>query len=415
MAFFEDQVLLTLGGETLGIAENYEIRAGVFEQPSGFAIRLGSSQTAQKIISKYPKNTPFQVTLNGHPAQSGFTDGNTTGEGSGATMVTVKGRDLMARVTKAFVQADRGFSGLTYAELTEEVLSLCFGYTAPNAAKFQLESFPYTRANGGLFASNDANRLRMTGKQRIEVTPAEVDVNFDITQEVHTIFGNFVAGTSKDVYKTLKVDYGAKWYESFLKPQLDCGGLFLWAAASGGFILSTPNPNQSPAYEIKRILRGEQGLGKVKSHVFNDDCKDRYSKWVVNGHGGGLNFGHPKTSGEFIDREMAEIFGSPDGAINTHPDKHCDTERKCQFLARRRCADANRQGWSLTYTVSGHSTEGVSGRANWAQDTIVAVDDRELGIAGNFYLESLTMNRQPEMTTTIRLMRPIDLVFGEIQ
>lgn len=411
-----DEVVLTLGGESLKITENYEIRAGIFDQPSAFAIRLGSSQTAAKIISRYPSNTPFQLLLNGQPAQSGFTDGFTTGDSSGATMVTIKGRDLMARVTKAYVRAERGFSGLTYAELNEEVLSLCFGYTAPDAKNFRLEVFPYTRVNGGLFVSNDANRLRMTGKQRIAVTPPETDVDFDITQDVHTVFGNFVEGTSRDIYKTLKVNCGTKWYENFLKPQNDRVGLFLWAAAAGGFILSTPNGNQSPSYQITRLRNGEKGLGKVKSACFENDTANRYSKWVVVGRGGpGRNFGHPKTLGEFVDPEIAELFGSEDGAINTFEDNHSDTVAKCQFLARRRCAEANREGWRLTYTVSGHSTEGVFGRANWAQDTVVAVDDRELGIAGNFYLESFTMNRNPETTTTLRLMRPKDLLFGEFR
>lgn len=415
MPLFDDAVVLTLGGESLVIAENYEVRAGVFQQPSGFAIRVGSSQSAAQLLAKYPENTPFSLSVNGRPAQSGFTDGFATGEGSGATMVTFRGRDIMAPVTKAFVRAERGFSGLTYAELAEEVLSLCFGYTAPDAKNFSLEGFKYTRANGGLVASNEANRARMTGKERVQLTPPEIDVDFKIDEDVHTVFGNFVAGTSKDVYKALKCEFGTKWYESFLKQQLDRAGLFLWAAADGTFILSTPNPNQTPSFDIQRIRRGEVGKGKVITHSWDRNSADRFTKWVVNGRaGGGRNHGRPKTTGEFVDREMAEIFGSDDGSINTHHDKLCDTLRKCQFLARRRCAEANRDGWRLDYTLSGHSTEGRYGRATWAQDTVVAVDDREIGLSGNFYIESLLLNRSPQTTTTIRLMRLSDLVFGDV-
>lgn len=415
MTLPEDAVVLTLGGESVLIAENYEVRAGIFEQPSGFAIRLGSSATAAKLLAKYPENTPFTLSVNGRPAQSGFTDGFTTGEGSGATMVTFKGRDIMAPVTKAMIRAERGFSGLTYAELTEEVLSLCFGFTTPEASKFNLEKFKYTRANGGLVTSNRANRERMSGKARVEITPASVEkTNFTVDGDIQvTLFRNPVTGTSRDVYKTLKVELGNRWYESFLKNQLDRGGLFLWAAADGTFVLSTPNGDQAPSYEIQRIARDERGTGKVISHCWQRNSAERFSKWVVYGRGGGRNFGRPKTQTEFVDQEMAELFGSPDASINTHHDKSCDTVRKCDFLARRRCAEANREGWSLTYTLAGHSTTGRYGKATWAQDTIVAVDDRELGLTGNFYLESLTMNRQPQTTTTIRLMRPSDLLFGE--
>jgi hypothetical protein len=48
----------------------------------------------------------------------------------------------------------------------------------------------------------------------------------------------------------------------------------------------------------------------------------------------------------------------------------------------------------------------------WAPDTIVDVDDDEFGISGQFWVESVTFKRPPT-TTTLVLMRPSDLVFGE--
>lgn len=417
MPFRPDDVVLTLGGEAVKIHQHYEVRAGVFDQPSSFAVRLGNSRSVAELIRAYPENTPFSLQINGNPAQSGFTDGFGAGEASGASMLTLRGRDIMARVTKAYVGADRGFAGLTYAEFVEQVLALAFGYVPPDTTKFNLEGFPYTRLNKGLSTSNEANRRRMTGVQKVQTKPPQVD-KVDIVLEDGTevtLFKNALPGTSRTTFKTAKVEFGTKWYEGFAKVILDRGGLFLWAAADGTFILSTPNPNQEPSAQITRFSHGERGLGRVVSANYDRGIQDRYSRWIVIGKGGGRKFGRAKTSGDFVDQEVARILGGADGAINTHHDDSCDTIDKCRHLARRRCAEANRGAFTLSYTVSGHSTNGPRGRAVWAQDTVVAVDDRILGINGNFYIETVTMNCQPHQTTTLKLMRLEDLFFGDLE
>lgn len=419
MALPVDDVVLTLGGEALRITQGYEIRAGIFQQPAGFALRLGHGGVVADLFQRYPNNTPFSLSVNGNPFQSGFTDGKVSGESSGASEATFEGRDPMARVVKAFVHAEMAFQGITYAELTEQVLALC-GLVG------------YTRANGKLSVSNEANRRRISGKQIVETKPPSVDkADFSITgdpaltrrfgtgqvqqEDVEvTVFRNAVPGTTKTVYRTVKVTMGTKWHEGFLKPLLDRGGLFLWATSDGGFILSTPNANQEPAAQIVRIKRGEAAPGGVRvvRHSFRDDTKERYSKWVVYGRGGGRETGRWKTQAEFVDQEMAAILGHENAVVNTHHDNACDTLQKCEHLARRRCAEANRSSWSLTYTLSGHSTLGRKGRYVWTPDTVVEVDDREIGVRGNFYVESVAMNCNPQKTTTVRLMKPADLVFG---
>lgn len=397
MALHVDDVVLTLAGESLAITQSYEVRAGIFMQPAGFAVRVGHGGVARKIIEKYPPGTLFSLAVGGNVVQTGFTDGFGAGEGSGATEVTLKGRDMMAPVVKAYVAAETAFSGVTYAELVEQVLALC-----------GLQS--YTRATGKLQVSNEANRKRITGKQIVQTAPPSVDkVNFELDGAEVTLFRNEVPGTTKSVYKPLKVTLGTKWYEGFLKIQLERGGLFLWAAGDGSIVLSAPNPAQEPAFRIFRPQRGERGPSNVIAGPWTVNHEGRYQNWVVYGRGGGLQFGRWKTRGEYVDPEIT------DGSTNTHHDNSCDTLRKCEHLARRRAAEANRDAWNLTYKVAGHSTDGRLGRGVWAPDTMVAVDDRELGIAGNFYLESLTMNCGPEKTTTLRLMRPEDLLFGEAQ
>ena len=69
---------------------------------------------------------------------------------------------------------------------------------------------------------------------------------------------------------------------------------------------------------------------------------------------------------------------------------------------------------ALSYTLAGHTTPRIGGRDRvvWAVDTVVEVDDQELGIAGTFWIEAVEFSRGPETNTTITLMRPGDLVFG---
>jgi prophage tail gpP-like protein len=78
-------------------------------------------------------------------------------------------------------------------------------------------------------------------------------------------------------------------------------------------------------------------------------------------------------------------------------------------------AESRRQGWRLSYTVAGH-TAGcpLGGRVNWAPDTLIEVNDERLGIREEvFWVESVTFNGSPQSTTTIELMRPRDLIFGD--
>jgi hypothetical protein len=64
--------------------------------------------------------------------------------------------------------------------------------------------------------------------------------------------------------------------------------------------------------------------------------------------------------------------------------------------------------------MSGHSTPSLvgGGRAVWAPDTIVEVNDELLGITGTFWVAQVTHMRNPKSTSLIELMRLGDLVFG---
>lgn len=395
MALFEDEIVLTLGGRDVRIVENYEVRSSILVQPAGFSLRLGHGGVVADLLRQFPENTPFQLRVNDQLVQTGYTDGMRT-SGAGGTEVTFDGRDVLGRVVSAYAPADKTYSNLTYRALTERVLT---------EVGFDV---------GGdvlLFSDDVANRKAISGTVITELTSAEVEITK--RAEAGSEITDTQAGTKKTTYRTATVKVGKRYYE-FLKTQLDRAGLFLWATGEGAFMLSFPNPNQTPAYEITRIKRDERGLGTVVDHVHNRNIESRYTKVIVHGRGGGKKFGRTKHAGECVDPEMVALLGGENLKLYPLHDNDVTTAKQAEHLARRKMAEFNRAGWELTYVMSGHSTPNSANgaRAVWTPNTIVHVEDGELGLKGDYWLEEVSMQSTPQHTTRLRLMRLQDLFFA---
>ena len=203
---------------------------------------------------------------------------------------------------------------------------------------------------------------------------------------------------------------GERAYD-FLRRHLDRAGLFLSSSADGNFILSAPNGDQPP---IARIVRKRGGSAVERSHVIGGrlrvDYTHRFSRVDVWLRGRGKKAGRPQSKGIYIDAEM-EHAGYDRPLVVA--DRNCTTDEQAEFLARRKIAEGNRNGFRLEYMMRGHSTPSLvgGGRCVWAIDTVIQVDDDELGLHENFWVEAVTFHRPPT-TTTLRLMRLKDLVFG---
>lgn len=396
MTLHHDPVRLVLGGEELSIVQGYEIREGVLNQPSTFALKLGHGGVTRELLEKYPPNTQFQLFIGPAPVQYGFTNGFTTGDSSGATLVTFKGADLGARIHRAFIDSDLSFpADKTYKELFEAALKAV-----------GLEG-------AFIHPDNNANRKAHAGKTVVTTAPT-VD---EITLEDGSTSLQVVPGTSRTVYATVKAKLGTRWGE-FLKSQFDHAGLFWWADCSGGFVITAPNPNQDPVARIVRRRNHTNAPVNVLRHSFQNDVEKRFTKCVVYGHGGGRNFGRTKNKAEWIDEEMSKLLGGEDvQPLHVHDTKARDP-KQAAAMARRKIAEVNRNGWQLNYTVAGHTAPSLIGggesRAVWTPDTMIDVDDEELGIRRLLYLESCTHTVGPQGTeTTVHLMRPEDLIFAD--
>lgn len=350
-----EAVDLTIGGEKLSIWQSYEIRSSVLTQPGSFVLKMGAAATAASIIRKAEPNTKFQLTVDGQTLFVGRLDGPSSTNSSG-TEVTIRGRDLLAPLHDDFVTADRTFTGITPKQLVRAALD-----------EVGLADVPLsTRSN---------------------------------------------ARADKPLSNPGSVKAGGRWYD-YIKKQLDRVGLFLWSDIYGEFILSEPDSAQAPAY---RCVRGTDGVtrpeGNIELHNYDNDVAKRFARYFIHGKGGIPKSGLERGHGSWIDEEMT-AYGYRKAKVIK--DTHCKSIADAEHMARRIAAETNRSAWKLQYTVTGHTTQSASGngRRVWLPDTMVEVDDQELGIAGNFYLESCTYQRSPATSTTLTLMRPEHMIFA---
>ncbi len=401
---FDDTVVLRLGKNLSGggekedvhIVEHYEVKMSVMQQPAAFTLRLGSSSTAAEIIAKYPPGTQFELHIGpaGHRSQvqSGvvYSRGSPSGHFS---QVELRGRDYLAVLYDDEIQSEYTFAEKTYFELTRKVLDIVG-----------------LRETGGAFPkfilnfSNDSNRQLIS-----RVATAKPKSAGELVTQIET---GATAGAGKVVYQTLKSKVGTRWYD-FLQQQYKLAGLFLWATGEGNFVLTRPRADMAPTYKIQRQRGAIQNHGNVVECRFQDDTTNRHSEVIVHGRGGRGKSGRGGIYGHWVDTEM-RAYGFAN--VRTIQDDDVKSNREAEFVARKTIAEERRAGWQLEYTLSGHVTPSVVAKdstAVWCPDMVCRVDDEELNIHGNYYIEHVTFARGPQTTTTVTLMRPEDLIFAD--
>jgi prophage tail gpP-like protein len=372
----EDRVLLTLGGETVHVAQHYEIKASILTQPACFSMTFGTPGAARYLFIQYPPRTSFELQIEDTLIQSGFTDGYSIS--SEATLLAVHGRDSMAELHDGMIKQEFTIKDATYAQLGKKLIE-------------------YAGLSSKLVYTNKANRRAITGGHSSELQPPR-----DVEQDKIETDGG---GTVK---RDVEAKLGERIYE-FGKRHFDHGGLFFWASGDGNFILSEPNPHQTPIYQLIRSY-GKPARGTIISERFENRTEGRYAGCDVYTRGGSKKRGRSTATGSFEDLEMHEWGYTKRLTVK---DVSADTPARAEFWARKKIAETRRAGWRLSYTVMGHTTTAIGGgKAVWAPDTMVYVDDDKLGIKRALYIEGVTFRSSPQATTTLDLMRGEDLVFA---
>lgn len=388
-----DVVKIRLGDQEVKITESYEVKTSILQQPSAFSLRLGWSDTAIDLLNLAVPGTPFDLSINGRLLQTGTVDFRGAPSAK-STEVEIRGRDYLAPLVDAFVAEEQSFTEKTYFDLTRKILDLA----------------GLTEAKGhSLRATNDVTRRLLTGSPLI---PRE---STELATEIAT---GALSGTGNLVFETPKTKAGERYWD-FLQRQYKLAGLFLWASPDKTFVLAAPNANQPPSYSLyrARASRGSPETSNILDASWRDDTTMRHSECRVFGRSGGGKKGVETCDGVFVDPELVNPPYSNFGfskLIVIH-DADVKNREQCEFVARRIISEERRAGWQLEYTVAGHtifSKVADNQNATWGPDTVVDVQDEELGMHGQFYLEACTYSRNPQTTTKLTLMRTTDLLFA---
>jgi prophage tail gpP-like protein len=396
-----DQITLTLNGSQVLIAEAYEIRLSFFEQPSTFSITLGSGDQAKFFLQNFGPNIPFTLAVGNLPLFVGLTTAIEVNGDVNGTTTTIHGRDGMSALLETRLVADKCFSAATYTGLVQAVLD-----------DLKLKQFVLITDTNGV--SDNRKKCAGVPVQVLEVPPELADLLTTPLPQKPQVQG-----------KAGEVAY------HYLKRELERAAMFLRCGADGSYILSAPFPKQAPLYNLVRQRGASPNLVNVISHRFRFDTVGRSAHYVVLGRGGGAptTASSPVLDGDLADLNLAvgargPIKGSFDdpemvelGYTNfwVKKDKHVTSSKQADFLAHRKAAQDQRHGFELTYKVSGHTVPAIAGgRAAWTVDTIVNVQDDELGLSGPFWIENVSMRRDMGggTTTEIKLLKPDYLVFG---
>lgn len=398
-----DRFQLLVDGQEVPIASSYTVNAGVFEVPANFDMVIGHTGLLTDLIQGYAEFTPFELSVNDIRVMQGdITD--LTGVGGNATRLKVAGSDRLWRLTATKCDSDQTFTEVTFADLVEYALK-----------QVGLEDV-------SVVSSALANRKAITGKTKIKET---VDPSQESTE---TEIAKTVEQRTKTVLNSLAIETGTTWWD-FLVTQFQRGGLFLWADSFGGFVLGQPNGKQDPLYRLFRQRGGSGESGNVTilgQPDFSRGVKARYTEFQVMGRKGSGKGGRGSAFSRQIDQEMVALLnpleadradGGKRKKVETYHDDKVKTPAQAAFLALRKMAESRRNSFSLSYTVSGHTVDAISGggRLVWQPDTTVHVVDDELGIDGPMYISNCQFSRdiQGKTITKLALGRCEDLLFGE--
>ncbi len=397
-SFFDDQVRLKLDGHEVPIVSRYTVLCGMMGVPAAFSLTVGHGGIFRDLASAFPPETPFEMYVGDKLVQTGELDSIEAAEQ--ATEARLGGRDMLRRLVDGQIDSEQTFSESTYLALTLAALKTV------------------GLGDSTVFSDNAANLAAVTGKEVIQLAPAASGADDAGSATVDA------SPATLAVYKAIKAKCGRTWFE-FLAEQNRRAGLFLWADHSGNFVLSRPNGNKDPIYRIIRKQTGQaDGSSVLGRPSFRHDITQRYTECVVLGRGGGGKEGRHRFLGSFVDDEMVAIL-NPNPADRANggtrkkrlviEDDHVRTIAQANLLARRKIAESRRNGWKLSYIVSGHTVPALKGggRIPWTQDTVLQVVDDEFGIEGPMYIESVQYEAQMQKTTRLNLMRCEDLVFAE--
>jgi prophage tail gpP-like protein len=401
------QLVLKSGNQRdeIRIYGGYQVKNNLLTQPSAFSFDVGWGDTALELLKlfnaedgntkPYPE---FELRVAGTTFQSGIIEAVNVPSGN-TTTLHIEGRDWLMPLYKSGILNEVTFSKTTYVEVLQEIVDKV---VPGGSAKHQILS------NYG--ADRDlVTKLPKFGRKR--KVKSDMSKN-QLVAQIET--GINAPGGGKIVTQQLLAKIGETWFQ-WLDKELKLAGLLLWATWGGNYIIGSPTLDQPARYHIIRERGQSRNEVNVTNHGYTNDLKGQHTSVIVYGrHGSGAG-GRAKAAAGWVNVLAAQKMGG-----NFYPlvieDEYLRNDAQAMWRAKRAVSEELRAGFSLKYTCAGHRMpciiEGLENEMIvWMPDTIVRVDDYELGIHKDMYVEGVTMNSSPETTTTVDLIPPEYLNF----
>ena len=106
------------------ILESYEFTRSILTQPCAFSVRLGWGGVTKDLLDVLPPRLPVRLTINDTTQLTGNVDDVEASGEVGATEISLHGRDALAPLHDAFIEAELSLANATYAQLVEKAVTI---------------------------------------------------------------------------------------------------------------------------------------------------------------------------------------------------------------------------------------------------------------------------------------------------
>ena len=359
MAVIEEARIVLEDGTELKQWQSYTIDSEFLTPTDGWSFTVGDerlqSDPAYKLLQP---DARVEIWIDGNLQLTGIIDlVEFSSSPDGGTTCTVQGRDVLRTLCKANIWPGFTVKGLTVFEMVNKILGIYYQENTPT-----------------LLADNTANLsvLGVGSKVNAKDRSAKQKKLIERSQ-AHPNEGAF----------------------EFISRNIRRFGLWMWATADGGIVLSGPEYDQQPSYKIIRRRGGRTVQWKDANYRWDRTSVPTYV--YVRGKSTQKEWEKTTVFGVVQDPNRKNRIIEP--AYISHDE--AKTKENAEAFARQELSKLKQNERVYTVTAVGHKDQ-VTGNV-FAVDTLATVDDEFTGVQETMYVMGRTFRKDLGGGTTTEL------------
>jgi len=365
----DDARIVLQDGTTIGGWTEYRIDSDFLTPTDGWSFSY-SHPGAQYDFATVRPDAKVGIRVGGVLQLTGWVDSvRRSSSSSGGLQISVSGRDVLKVLCKANVPPDLTIKNKTVLETVEHLVNLY--YKDPPTVYYGVDE---NRLVMGLPKGSAKNRTKQQKKLVDYCQPHPNEGCFEFMSRIIRRFG-----------------------------------LWVWATADGGIVVSGPDYDQAPSYSIVR-RRGGKAI-EYPTATYTHDRTSVPSYMLVRGKAKAKEWAKGYAFGEVKDSD-ADTTHYDEPSYVQH-DEAVDGAEAAAF-ARQELSRLKQNEKVYECTAVGHHDR-VTGNV-FALDTIATVDDEILQVKGDFYVIGRTFNKSVSggTTTDLRMVPPGAIQFSDV-